>query len=88
MKLTRLKTLIAKGESETVEFKETTGQRTEACRTLCAFLNGKGGTVVFGVTRKGKLVGQEVSDETKKDLARAFCDFEPGVEVPVEYVPC
>ena len=27
-----------------------------------------------------------VSDETKKDLARAFCDFEPGIEIPTEYV--
>lgn len=35
---------------------------------------------------KGKLTGQLVSDETKKDLARAFCDFEPGIEIPTEYV--
>lgn len=87
MTLQDLQLLVAKGESETVEFKETTGQRGEACRTLCAFLNGNGGTVVFGVSRKGKLIGQMVSDETKKDLARTFCDFEPGVEIPVGYVP-
>ena len=78
--------LIAGGEGERLEYKETTGQRGEACRTLCAFLNGDGGTVVFGVSRKGKLTGQLVSDETKKDLARAFCDFEPGIEIPTEYV--
>ena len=35
-----LKKLIADGESDRLEFKETTGQRGEACRTLCAFLNG------------------------------------------------
>ena len=86
MTLQDLKSLVANGESETVEFKETTGQRGEACRTLCAFLNGMGGTVVFGVARNGKLVGQIVGDETKKDLARVFCDFEPGVEMPVESV--
>ena len=67
-----------KRETQAIEFKETTGQRGEACRTLCAFLNGNGGVVVLGVSRKGKLVGQIVSDETKKDLARAFCDFNPG----------
>lgn len=86
MTLQDLKPLVANGESETVEFKETTGQRGEACRTLCAFLNGGGGTVVFGVSRNGKIVGQIVSDETRKDLARAFCDFEPGVDISVEYV--
>ena len=86
MTLEELTKLVAGGESDRMEFKETTGQRGEACRTLCAFLNGDGGTVVFGVSRKGKLTGQLVSDETKKDLARAFCDFEPGIEIPTEYV--
>ncbi len=87
MTLGELRELIADGESDCLEFKETTGQRGEACRTLCAFLNGNGGVVVFGVSRKGKLTGQLVSDETKRDLARAFCDFEPGIEIPTEYVP-
>ena len=86
MTFDKLNELIAGGEGERLEYKETTGQRGEACRTLCAFLNGDGGTVVFGVSRKGKLTGQLVSDETKKDLARAFCDFEPGIEIPTEYV--
>ena len=87
MTLEELEKLVAGGESDHMEFKETTGQRGEACRTLCAFLNGNGGTVVFGVTRKGKLTGQLVSDETKRNLASAFCDIEPGLEIPVEYVP-
>ena len=86
MTFDKLNELIAGGEGERLEYKETTGQRVEACRTLCAFLNGGGGTVIFGVSRKGKLTGQLVSDETKKDLARAFCDFEPGIEIPTEYV--
>lgn len=41
--------LAAGGESETVEFKATTGQRNEAARTLSAMLNGRGGQVLFGV---------------------------------------
>ena len=58
MTLEELKKLIADDEGETVEVKETTGQRGDACETLCAFLNKDGGTVVFGVTKKGKLTGQ------------------------------
>ena len=85
-KKSELLALVAQGENEVVEFKETTGQRVEACHTLCAFLNGKGGTVVFGVTNKDKLVGQLVSDETRKNLAAEFVKFEPGYEFPVEYV--
>lgn len=79
--------LIAAGEGETVEFKETTGQRVDACETLCAFLNKEGGAVVFGVTRKGKLTGQLMSDSTKRDLFDAFKKFEPSADITVEYVP-
>jgi len=45
--------MIADNEGEVFEYKATTGQRVEGCRTLCAFLNGRGGTVVFGVTKEG-----------------------------------
>lgn len=40
--------LAQQGESETVEFKATTGQRHEAAKTLSAMLNGQGGRVIFG----------------------------------------
>ena len=39
MTIEELKTLIASGEGETLEVKETTGQRVDACETLCGFLN-------------------------------------------------
>ncbi|MCQ2391200.1 MAG: putative DNA binding domain-containing protein [Kiritimatiellae bacterium] len=87
MTLRELEQLIADDEGGTVEFKETTGQRGEACKTLCAFLNKCGGTVVFGVTRKGKLTGQLMADTTKRDLFDAFQAFEPAADINVEYVP-
>lgn len=49
-----IKRLIAEKECGRVEFKETTGQLERGMETLCAFLNGEGGTVWFGVTDKGK----------------------------------
>ena len=54
-----IKELIAQTENEQVEFKETTGQLERGMETLCAFLNGEGGTVLFGITDKGKIIGQE-----------------------------
>ena len=42
-------TLTASSESETLEFKETTGTRREATMTVWAFLNQNGGQVLFGV---------------------------------------
>lgn len=85
--LDELQILLAQGEGETVEFKETTGQRVDACETLCAFLNKDGGTVVFGVTRKGRLTGQLIADTTKRDLFEAFQKFEPAADIEVSYVP-
>ena len=45
------------GESEQMEFKETTGQRREAARTVCAMLNRHGGKVVFGIQPGGRVAG-------------------------------
>lgn len=49
MTIEELKALISSGEGETLEEKETTGQRVDACETLCAFLNKDGGTGVWGI---------------------------------------
>lgn len=87
MTLEELKKLIADDEGETVEVKETTGQRRDACETLCAFLNKDGGTVVFGVTKNGKLTGQLMADTTKRDLFEVFQKFEPAADIEVSYVP-
>ena len=81
-----LEKLVAKGEGEMLEWKETTGQRGDACETLCAFLNRDGGTVVFGVSRKGRLTGQLISDKTKRELFEAFEKFEPSADVETEWV--
>ena len=83
----QLEELVALGESEQVEFKETTGQREDACETLCAFLNADGGTVVFGVSRKGKLTGQLVSDSTRRDLFEVFTKFEPKPDISTDWIP-
>lgn len=78
--------LITKKENEQVEFKETTGQLERGMETLCAFLNREGGTVLFGVTDKGKIIGQEVSDKTKRDIAEAIRRIEPFASVEISYI--
>jgi hypothetical protein len=44
--LTELQEFIRSGENERLEFKKSTGQRTDAARTVCAMLNGVGGFVL------------------------------------------
>jgi ATP-dependent DNA helicase RecG len=57
MLLEELQKLVAAGESENLEFKKTTGQRTEAAKTVCALLNGLGGFLLFGVSDRGEITG-------------------------------
>ena len=79
--------LIATGESETLEFKETTGTRRQATQTLCAMLNHRGGRVLFGVTPEGHLIGQQVSDDTVKKVSAEIQRIEPPVFPTIECIP-
>ena len=45
----QMATLAAASESESLEFKEMAGTRREAVVTPCAFLNQRGGQVLFVV---------------------------------------
>lgn len=78
--------IVEGGESETVEFKKTTGQRRRAAETVCGMLNAQGGFVLFGVTSAGKIRGQEVSDQTLQDLVRELRKIEPQVVLQPETV--
>ncbi len=68
--------LTAQGESETLEFKRSTAELRRAGETLCAFLNGEGGQVLFGVAPDGKIIGQQVADITLRDIAATLGRFE------------
>ncbi len=54
--------------------------------TLCGMLNGRGGVVVFGVNNKGKILGQEVSDKTTREIGDALGRFDPSVDVQPQYI--
>ena len=73
----RLAALAASGESETIEFKQTTRYRREAAVALCAFLNRQGGRVLFGVTPKGTVAGQNVGERTMAELSGEFGRIDP-----------
>ena len=62
MNVAELQNIIAKGESETVEFK--TSFNKEVIETLAAYANTKGGTVLVGVANNGDIIGITVNIET------------------------
>jgi len=82
----QIATMTASGESETVEFKETTGTRREATMTVCAFLNEGGGRVLFGVTTAGDIVGQQVGERTIEELSDELRRIDPPAFPTVERV--
>ena len=87
MNIEQLKSIIKQGESHTLEFKKSTTQLKAAFETLCGFLNEHGGTVLIGVSDKGEIVGQNVTDNTRKEIAREINKIEPPVHIDVTYVP-
>ncbi len=87
MNLGELEKLVNRGEGPTVELKRSTGELREGLQTLCAFLNGSGGTLVFGIRPDETMEGQDVSDRTLRDIAQALDGFEPTLRVPVERIP-
>src|SRR5436305_9236615 len=80
MALAKLQKLIAdsKGEWEHIEFKKSTGELYGGMETLCGFLNGTGGKVLFGVTTAGRVQGQDVADATFQEVANAIRKLDPS----------
>ena len=58
-------------ESETLEFKKTTGEINKAVDNIASMLNKHGhGTLFFGVSPKGEVTGQAISSSSLDDVAR------------------
>jgi len=82
----QLAALVKQGEGLALEFKRSTGELKEGMQTLCGFLNGSGGTVLFGVRPDGRAEGQDVSDQTLREIAQAADRFEPPANVSIDRV--
>ena len=58
-------------ETETIEFKKTTGELKEGIISLTAMLNKhSNGTLYFGVKNDGDVIGQEIGDRTLRDISQ------------------
>jgi len=58
-------------ETETLEFKKTTGEMKEAMVSIASILNKHGvGTLYFGVKSNGDVTGQDVSESSLRDVSR------------------
>jgi len=87
MEAANLIALVARGESDMLEFKKSTGQRTRIAETVCGFANAAGGQVLVGVSDRGELVGQHMGSHTLEDLQREFAEIEPPLYPDIDLVP-
>ena len=89
MDINQIKVLAAQGESQQLEYKKSTSNLKDVLQTICAFLNGDGGSVLIGVEDNGNLVGQEVSDKTMREIGLEIAKIAPFSNSSVEifYVP-
>lgn len=59
-------------------------------KTICGFLNHKGGKVYFGVDNSGKVLGLDVAEKTLRDIsqqiaARIKPDISPQIRIIEKY---
>lgn len=80
--------IAAKDESRVLELKQSTGELYKAMTSACAFLNTDGGWLFFGVTPKLQVVGQNVTDSTRQELALALRKIEPAIDIPAQFAEC
>ncbi len=78
--------LIASDESRTLELKKTTGELIKGMQTVCAFLNTDGGWLLFGITPKLEILGQNVTDNTLREIAHEMTKIEPAISLPIEII--
>ena len=82
-----LQPLIEQGESARTEFKHVIANLEVVGRTVCAFLNSGGGTLLAGITDNGDVVGienaQELAVRVRQDLSHYLspqASYSVGVE--------
>ena len=68
-------------ESELIEFKKSTSEINEAIVSIVAMLNKSGnGAIYFGVKNNGDGIGQQISDNTLRDISRKiYEDIKPTI---------
>lgn len=87
MTIAEIQELINKDETRTLELKKTTGELKEAMHTICAFLNTAGGQLLFGIAPGSlQVIGQQVTDNTRREIARELTKIEPAVSLDVNYI--
>lgn len=82
-----IESIIRRDESRILEVKQTTAEIGPGMQSGCAFLNTEGGWLFFGIHPKTlNILGQDVVDKTKRDVAQEIRKFSPAIDLAAQYV--
>ncbi len=63
-------------ETEQIEFKKSTGELKEGVISIASMLNKhRSGVLYFGVKNDGEVIGQQIGDNTLRDISQAMANF-------------
>ena len=87
MTIEEIRNIISKDEHRCLELKKTTGELQDGMHSACAFLNTDGGWLIFGVAPTSlKILGQQVTDNTQREIAQALGGLTPVVNAKPDYI--
>lgn len=66
--------LIQKGESQGLEFKSSLSRINEIIESIAALSSAKGGRILIGISRLGKILGVQIGKDTIERLANKIRD--------------
>lgn len=82
-----IETILRRDESRILEVKKTTGELNAGMQSGCAFLNTEGGWLFFGIHPTTlKILGQNVVDKTRQEVAREMTKFSPAIDLYAQYI--
>ena len=87
MTIEDIQKLITDDEHRELEMKKSTGELKDGMHSACAFLNTDGGWLIFGITPKSlKILGEQVTDSTRREISEAISGLEPALDVRTVYI--
>ena len=82
-----IEAIVRKDENRVMEAKQTTGEMVAGMQSGCAFLNTEGGWLFFGIhPTKLTLLGQDVADRTRQEIAWEMRKFAPTIDLAAQYI--
>ena len=87
LSIREIEKIIHKDENRVMEAKQTTGELVAGMQSGCAFLNTEGGWLFFGIhPKKLTLLGQDVADRTRQEIAWEMRKFAPTIDLAAQYI--